>query len=187
MLEGAREVKSSAFADSLIANMDRAIGDEQRKGHELVKEVVSADLIKQVETTQYSRFSVGALMTRGVVSVPGDAPLADTIHLMRRRGITSVVVEPNAAGEWGIMTMRDVLEKVVRDDRQIAGLTVDEIATHPLLTITPEKTLAECAALMIERHIRRVVVTKQEQPLGIISETDIFRYMEERSYAQEQE
>ena len=187
MLEGAREVKSSAFADSLIANMDRAIGDEHRKGHELVKEVVSADLIKQVETTQYSRFSVGALMTRGIVSVPGDAPLADTIHLMRRRGITSVVVEPNAAGEWGIMTMRDVLEKVVRDDRQIAGLTVDEIATHPLLTITPEKTLAECAALMIERHIRRVVVTKQEQPMGIISETDIFRYMEERSYAQEQE
>jgi len=40
---------------------------------------------------------------------------------------------------------------------------------------------------MIERHIRRVVVTQQGQPMGIISETDIFRYMEERSYAQEQE
>jgi isocitrate dehydrogenase len=177
LMEGATEVATSAFADAMIANMDRVVGDERRAG----REVVSADLVKQVETEQYPRHTVGALMTRGVVSVPGSAPVADTTHLMRSRGISSVVVEPDASGAWGIMTMRDVVKKVVREDRQVDGLTVNEIATRPLITIGPEKTLAECAALMLERNIRRAVVARDQQPIGIISETDIFRYVEERS------
>jgi isocitrate dehydrogenase len=182
MLQGAREVKTSEFADAMIANMDRVIGDEHRVGHE----IVSPDLVKPVDAESYPRHSVGALMTRGVVTVRGDAPLADTTHLMRTRGITSVVVEPDASGAWGIMTMRDVLKKVVRDDLQVESLTVGAIATRPLITIAPEKTLAECAALMLEQNIRRVVVVRDEQPAGIISETDIFRYVEERTVAHEQ-
>ncbi len=176
LMQGAKEVKTSEFADALIATMDRVLGDEQRKAPH-----VSPDLVRPVETEAYPRLSVGALMTRGVVSVAGTAPLADTTHLMRSRGITSVVVEPNGSGEWGIMTMRDVLKKVVRDERPVDGLTVEDIATRPLITIGPEMTLKECANLMIEKNIRRVVVVRDGQPIGIISETDIFRFVEERT------
>jgi isocitrate dehydrogenase len=77
--------------------------------------------------------------------------------------------------------MRDVLKKIVRDDRQLDGLTVEEIATRPLITVAPDLSLKDCAALMLEKNIRRVVVIKDGQPVGIISETDIFRFVEERS------
>jgi isocitrate dehydrogenase len=137
------------------------------------------ELVQPVETETYPRQSVGALMTRGVIAVSGTSPLIDTTHLMRSRGITSVVVEPNGTGDWGIMTMRDVLKKVVREERQLDGLTVEQIATRPLITIGPDLTLKECAALMLEKNIRRVVVVRDGQPIGIISETDIFRYVEE--------
>lgn len=182
LMQGASEVRTSEFADAMIANMDRVIGDEHRVEHD----IVSPELVRPVEIENYPRHTVGALMTRGVVTVRGNAPVADTNHLMRTRGITSVVVEPDASGSWGIMTMRDVLKKVVRDDRHVEGLVVDEIATRPLITIAPDKTLAECAALMLEKNIRRVVVIKDGRPVGIISETDIFRYVEERSYVEEQ-
>ncbi|MCX7790336.1 MAG: isocitrate/isopropylmalate family dehydrogenase, partial [Chloroflexaceae bacterium] len=181
LMEGAREVRTSEFADALIANMDRVIGDEHRAGHD----IVSPDLVRPVEHETFPRATVGALMTRNVVSVAGNAPLSDTTHLMRSRGITSVVVEPTDGKGWGIMTMRDVLKKVVRDDVRVNGMTVDQIATRPLITITPEKTLAECAALMLEKNIRRVVVVRDGVPVGIISETDIFRYVEERDVMEE--
>ncbi len=174
LMQGAREVKTSEFADALIANMDRLMGDEQR-----MHSAIGPDLVKPVESATYPRHTVGALMTRGVVTVGAHAPLIDTTHLMRSRGITSVVVEPNQSGEWGIMTMRDVLKKIVREDRPIEGLTVDEIATRPLITTTPDASLKECATLMLEQNIRRVVVIKRGQPVGIISETDIFRNVEE--------
>jgi isocitrate dehydrogenase len=181
LMEGAREVRTSEFADALIANMDRVIGDEHRIGHD----IVSPDLVRPVEHETFPRATVGALMTRNVVSVAGNAPLSDTTHLMRSRGITSVVVEPTDGKGWGIMTMRDVLKKVVRDDVRVNGMTVDQIATRPLITISPEKTLAECAALMLEKNIRRVVVVRDGVPVGIISETDIFRYVEERDVVEE--
>jgi isocitrate dehydrogenase len=181
LMEGAREVRTSEFADALIANMDRVIGDEHRAGHD----IVSPDLVRPVEHETFPRATVGALMTRNVVSVVGNAPLSDTTHLMRSRGITSVVVEPTDGKDWGIMTMRDVLKKVVRDDVRVNGMTVDQIATRPLITISPEKTLAECAALMLEKNIRRVVVVRDGVPVGIISETDIFRYVEERDVVEE--
>ena len=177
LMDGAHEVKTSAFADAIIANMERIVGDE----HRLVHPSIGPDLVHPVETASYPRQSVGALMTRGIVAVAGSAPLRDTTHLMRTRGITSVVIEPDSAGVWGIMTMRDVLKKIVREGRPINGLTVEAIATRPLITVSPELSLKECADLMVEQNIRRVVVAKDGQPIGIISETDIFRSVEERN------
>ena len=159
----------------MIANMDRLLGDEQRSsGHP-----VGPDLLQPVEAESYPRLSVGALMTRNVVKVPGSAPLSDTTHLMRSRGITSVVVEPNSAGEWGILTMRDVLKKVVLEELPLSGMTVDDVATRPLITVDPDTSLKACADTMLTKNIRRVVVVRDNQPIGIISETDMFRYVEE--------
>jgi isocitrate dehydrogenase len=177
LMQGAQEVKTSEFADAMIANMDRVIGDEQRESHH----AVGPDLVLPVEVEAYPRLSVGALMTRGVVTVSGSAPLSDTTHLMRSRGITSVVVEPDSNGEWGIMTMRDVLKKIVHAGHKLNGATVEEIATRPLITVSPDLTLKDCANLMLAKNIRRVVVVRDGQPIGIISETDIFRFVEERN------
>ncbi|GAB4446913.1 MAG: NADP-dependent isocitrate dehydrogenase [Chloroflexi bacterium OHK40] len=176
LMQGATEVKTSAFADALIANMDRLQGDE----HRTAPPVLTPEILTPVDGAQYPRLSVGALMTRGVISVRGSAPVRDTTHLMRTRGITSVVVEPNGSGDWGIMTMRDVLKKVVREERELDGLTVEQIASRPLITTTPETSLKECADLMLRENIRRVVVVQAGKPVGIISETDIFRFVEER-------
>ncbi|NJN18807.1 MAG: NADP-dependent isocitrate dehydrogenase [Oscillochloris sp.] len=176
LMDGATEVKTSEFADAMITNMDRIIGDDIRHGGASS----GPDLVKRVEAEVYPRETVGALMTRGVVSVAGAAPLTDTTHLMRSRGITSVVVEPTNGNGWGIMTMRDVLKKVVREHRDIGAVTVDQIATRPLITITPDTSLSDCASLMLDRNIRRVVVVKDNKPVGIISETDIFRFVEEQ-------
>ncbi|MBP1467287.1 NADP-dependent isocitrate dehydrogenase [Candidatus Chloroploca sp. M-50] len=176
MMPDAKEVKTSEFADAMINNMDRLLGDEQR-----IHPAFGPELVRPIETDTYPRDTVGALMTRGVVSVAGSAPLHDTTHLMRSRGITSVVVEPDAAGRWGIMTMRDVLKKIVREDRSLDGITVDHIATRPLITIAPEVSLKECARLMLEKNIRRIVVARDNHPIGIISETDIFRSVEEQA------
>ncbi|RRR68170.1 MAG: NADP-dependent isocitrate dehydrogenase [Candidatus Viridilinea halotolerans] len=175
LMQGAKKVKTSEFADAMITNMDRVLGDDERESHH----AVGPDLVRPVEVAPYPRLTVGALMTRGVVAVSGSAPVSDTTHLMRSRGITSVVVEPDGSGTWGIMTMRDVLKKIVLEERDLGGATVEAIATRPLITVSPDLTLKECASLMIERNIRRVVVARDGEPIGIISETDIFRFVEE--------
>lgn len=127
-------------------------------------------------------FTVGEIMTRKVISVAPDATAAEAIHIMNKHGITSVLVEPDARGEWGIMTMRDVLQKIVAADRSPEEVAVNELASRPLVYVSPEMSLRDCSKLMIDRNIRRAAVRERDRIVGIISDTDIFQVVEERGW-----
>jgi isocitrate dehydrogenase len=181
MMEGAKEVKTSEFATAMIANMDKIMASKGEGSGR--SQVMGPEILNRAEGKAYPRASVGAAMTRSVVTVPGAASLAEAAQYMQSRNIHSIVVKPNGTGEWGIMTMRDVVRRIVGEDRSVDGLTVGDLASHSLITIGPEASLRECAALMVEKNIRRVVVTENGQPVGIISDTDIFRIVAERGRA----
>jgi isocitrate dehydrogenase len=176
-MEGATEVKTSAFADALIANMDVILRGGGTQADESAS--VSPELLKRAEGTVYPRGTVGAIMTRTVVAVPGAATLHEVSLHMQARGIHSVVVKPDDSGQWGIMTMRDVLKKVAVIGSEINGVTVDTITTRPLITTTADLSIAACAQLMVDKNIRRVVITEADEPIGIISDTDIFHFIVE--------
>ena len=127
-------------------------------------------------------FSVGEVMTRKIVAVSPSTNVMDAMHLMHREGITSVLVEQDGDRGWGIMTMRDVLRRIVSADRAPEQVLVDEIATRPLIYVTPATSLHDCSQLMIARNIRRAVVQQSGEPVGIISDTDIFQVVEERGW-----
>jgi isocitrate dehydrogenase len=129
--------------------------------------------------------TVGEIMTTRLVSVNPRMSVTKAMHLMAQEGITSVLVEPGTLGGWGIMTMRDVLDRIVRTNRAADVVAVGELASRPLLTVPPDLTLQACSELLLERGIRRVVVAEGVQPRGIVSETDIFRVVERHGWGVE--
>ena len=52
-------------------------------------------------------------------------------------------------------------------------LTIGEVMTRDVVTITPEKTLYEAAQLMGEKRIGSLIVFKYDTPVGIITERDL--------------
>ncbi|NNJ10223.1 NADP-dependent isocitrate dehydrogenase [Chloroflexales bacterium ZM16-3] len=173
----ATEVKTSQFADAMIANMDAILAGG---AHADASATVSPELLKRAEGRVYPRGTVGAVMTRTVVAVPGESSLHEVSQHMQARGIHSVIVKPDASGNWGIMTMRDIMKKVAVIGSAINGIAVDEITTRPLITSTPDLTVAACAQLMLDNNIRRVVIAEAGEPIGIISDTDIFHFIVEQ-------
>jgi isocitrate dehydrogenase len=98
---------------------------------------------------------------------------------MRASGISSVLVEPGRDGLWAIMTQRDIISRIVHANRSPARVKVEDIASKPLVTVPIDMSLHECASRMVESNIRRVVVEQNEVPVGIVSDTDIFRIVDE--------
>jgi len=127
-------------------------------------------------------FKVGEVMTRKVITAPATTNVMEAMHLMHQHGITSILVEPDNAESWGIMTMRDVLKRIVNANRAPEEVTVGAIATRPLIYIAPDTSLRDCSELMLNRNIRRAVVQQEGHPIGIISDTDIFPVVEERGW-----
>jgi isocitrate dehydrogenase len=130
--------------------------------------------------------TVGEIMTAEVVAVPPSMPAEDALHLMRQKAIHSLLVEPEQpGGAYGIMTMRDLLRKVVAADRPLMHVTVRDLMTSPLITVSPDTTIRQCSIIMLDANIRRAAVMKDGKLVGIISDTDIFQAVEERGWGPE--
>jgi isocitrate dehydrogenase len=124
-------------------------------------------------------YTVGEIMTRKLITVMPMASASAAIRKMRQHGITSILVEPDESGEWGIMTMRDVLKQIVSADRAPEDLVVNDLTTRPLIYVAADMSLRDCSKLLLDTNIRRAVVREAGQPIGIISDTDIFQVVEE--------
>lgn len=169
----------------LEGSLETAAAREQRLGHfgePLRPPHVYGEELRRSMATQYRRFSVGAIMSRDILTVAPKTKVAVALHTMRQRGVTSVLSEPANGNDWGIMTMRDILKHIVVEQRSPDQVVVGDIATVNLIKGTPDMPLRDCAQMMIESKVRRVVIYKDDMPVGIVSDTDIFQFVEERGW-----
>ena len=113
-----------------------------------------------------------------VVTVRNDDPVNVAMHLMIEKGVNAVMVEPDASGQWGIMTDLDVLKKVISADRSPARVKVGEIANRPLVTVKRDLSLAEASQQMTAANVRRVIVEMDGMPVGMVTDNDLFRTVE---------
>ena len=115
------------------------------------------------------------VMTKNVISIEGKASVADAIDLMRKKKVSSLLVNRrDHTDAWGILTRKDVVNKIVDPGKDPHKVKVFEIMTKPLVTVSPGLALKYCARLMHTTGIRRAVVFDGKDVMGMLSNTDIF-------------
>lgn len=128
-------------------------------------------------------FTVADVMRSPVISIETAATVMDAMHLMRQKGVSSILVIPTSkGGQHGIMTQRDIVSKVVTKGKDPRKLKVRQVMSSPLVTVPPDCSLRDAATLMVKRNIRRVLVAEGRTIIGIVSDTDIFAAVEERGW-----
>ncbi len=116
-------------------------------------------------------------MTRNIISVPTNATVKDVAELMRENNIGSVVVLENGK-VVGIVTERDIVVRYVAEfpGRTPDTVSVEEIMTRDPVAVKENTGLMEAARKMVEKGIRRLIVTNSKgEVVGIISARDIIK------------
>ncbi|MEK6754891.1 MAG: CBS domain-containing protein [Bacteroidota bacterium] len=128
------------------------------------------------KTLKDVRFAKAAdVMTRDVAFIDGAATVADAIKIMRERKVSCLVVNRRTPDDaWGIVTRKDVVNKIVDPGRDPDEVKVYEIMNKPLVMLSPGLALKYCARLIHSVGIRRAVVFDGKDIVGILSNTDIF-------------
>jgi len=111
-------------------------------------------------------------ITRTIVSIDSKSKVKDAARMMVDRGIGSLIANRDGL-PFGIVTERDLTEKIVARSADPSKVTVAEIMTAPLTTIDASATIIDAARRMVEKRIKRLVVTDQEKIIGIVSQTDL--------------
>lgn len=115
------------------------------------------------------------VMTKHVVDIEPGATVSDAIDKMRQWNVTSLLVQrQDITDTWGFVSQTDVIEKVIAPGRDPDTVSVHQIMTKPVITVPPNCSLQDCAALMTRADIRRVLVFDGQDIVGIVSSSDIF-------------
>ncbi len=126
------------------------------------------------------RFAKAAdVMHKDVVYIDGSKSVADAVGLMREKKVSSLIVNRRGVEDaFGIITRKDVVNKVVDPGKDPSQVKVFEIMSKPLITVSPGLQLKYCARLFHTAGIRRAVVFDGKKIVGILSNTDIFNAIE---------
>jgi len=119
------------------------------------------------------------LIWREPVKISSNATVSEAIEKMLKKGIRALIVEPKGENEtFGILTVRDIVYKVIAKGKNPRDVKVEEIATRPVVTIDSNWSVRDAARLMANLNLARLVVVESGRPIGIVTLMDIMKASE---------
>lgn len=118
-------------------------------------------------------FKVRDWMMDLVVFVEPDTTVSEALAIMRRRYIQSLIVKKTTKTPYGIVTSRDISDKIVAQEQNPRTTKVKDIMTAPVISVPLEMSLKECAGLMKEHRIHHLPVQDENgEIVGMIAAAD---------------
>ena len=117
-----------------------------------------------------------------VVTLSAEDSVLDAARVMNEKGIGGLVVTDGGV-MVGIFTERDILRRVVTEQRDPAATPLREVMTSPVVYCPPDASLEDLTALMTEKRIRHLPVMDDDELCGIITTGDILAHaVKEQAY-----
>lgn len=120
------------------------------------------------------------VMSGPVVAVREDLTLAQVSSRLTEAGISGAPVVDAAGSLLGVVSLAD-LARTMGEGRgtESPELTVRRIMTPLADTVSEDTTVPEIARIMVANQYHRLVVTRREEPVGIVSSMDLLKLIAE--------
>jgi CBS domain-containing protein len=113
-----------------------------------------------------------------VFSIPDTKSVLDAAKYLREKQVRSAGVVDSTGKLVGVVSQSDISDKVAAENKCPAWLTVSEIMSRGLLTVTPEVTFDESLRLMEQNSVFHLLILGEgNKYLGMLSVTDLLRVM----------
>ena len=121
---------------------------------------------------EFLKKPAGSYMSKELLVLDMEKTVSAAARVMRDKGLGSVLVAKDDK-PIGIVTERDILNKVVASGLNSSQVKIGEVMSSPLISISPDTSVDEALATMARHNIRRLVVKERDNVVGVISQTVI--------------
>ncbi len=154
------------------------------------------DFLRKLKS-EFSGVKVKEVMNPEVITVRRFDTAAKALSVMRSHGIDRVVVVDENNKVIGILTGKDVIDRVISprkrarmgepsgEKEKTLSIMVESIMSAPVISVDRNDSVAEVIDLMVENRISSVVVTRGGLPDGIVIKKDILEYFLKRAEKKE--
>jgi CBS domain-containing protein len=109
-------------------------------------------------------------MTKKVNTIDYDATVTEAANMMSGdEDYKGYVIVLQKGKPIGIVTERDLVNKVIVGGLKPSKTSVSDIMSTPLITVDPEDDLLKASQVMKEQNVRKLIVVRDEIIYGIIT------------------
>lgn len=106
-----------------------------------------------------------------IVSASGAMTVRDAARLMKKHRVGAMMVVEDGKLA-GVFTERDVVNRVVAEDKDPRTTRLAEVMTRDPMTVHPDRPFPDALHLMHEHGFRHVPVVENGRPVGVVSARD---------------
>jgi acetoin utilization protein AcuB len=123
-------------------------------------------------------------MSTKPVTIGADTPITEALRIMRQNQVRRLPVLDAEGHLVGIVSEKDLLYaspspatslSIYEMHDMLTRLKVTELMSADVITVSPDVPLEEAARIMADNKIGGLPVVEDDQLVGIITETDIFK------------
>ncbi len=116
------------------------------------------------------------IMVNNVITIEYGKTAKDVAVLMAEKNISSLVVVKEGT-PIGLVTERDLVHKVSTTDKKSVDVPISEIMSPNFRWVEPMTPIEDAIQKMTNKNIRRLLVLDDGKLVGIITETDLAKYL----------
>ncbi len=117
---------------------------------------------------------VHEFMTTRIEFINADGSVYEVIEKMVDKRIRSLLVKLSKKdNDYGVITARDVVFKVMAKSIDPKNIKAREIASNPLVCIDQDMDFNEAATLMKKKNISRLIICDAKKIVGVVAMMDV--------------
>jgi CBS domain-containing protein len=121
---------------------------------------------------------VSEIMNTKLETISSDDSVYSAIEKMIDRRIRSLLVLPkDEKDEYGVITVRNIIFKVLTKKLDPHKIRVGEIASKPIIAVSKDASIEDIYGLMEKNNIARVFVKEGNKIIGVVSFFDIMYHI----------
>src|SRR4030042_6594979 len=114
--------------------------------------------------------NVKEFLTTRIEFIDSEKTVYDAVEKMVDRRLRSVIGRfEKGDDQYGIITARDVVYKILSEGKNMKDIRISEIASRPIACVDENTTFNEAAKRMKESNFGRVFVCHEGRIIGIVS------------------
>ena len=127
---------------------------------------------------------IGDYMATPVVRIDAEASVNEAADIMNTNNIGSLIIS-KLGDDVGIITERDLSQKVLALKKNPENVSVSEIMTSPILSMDRYYPVDQANEFMRKNKIRHLAVTEEDKIVGMLSVSNLVAYFSKSFRMQE--
>lgn len=146
-----------------------------------MRPITASDLMNPEVLTVHTDMTVRELASFLIDNEISGAPVADgegrLVGVVSLADIAAAATGEDRSGEDGSgyfgRAWDDSLDEEDVEDLPLDGMRVADIMTPQVFSVKEDATVSEIASLMLKGHLHRLLVTREDRAVGIITTSDL--------------